>query len=453
VEALAWLGHLETWHGNRDGAVDLIEEAGRVARAVGSARALAWALCTRSFVRDDPERNLAQALRAHELALEVGDPMLIGVTGNAANNCHEGQGRRREAAELRLATYRWLRERGSIHDAMWAGPQSALADLLDLGRWDEVRDVLRELLSCRHSPAEGAQVRGIAAQLAYRSGDADAGRAHLARARELVPGPWGVGDVLSYVESEALWADGEPREALACAVRQVPEWCRVAWDGADQVVAFAARAAADLAERPGCRDEARALLEQVEDLRGVEPPLFTPAGPADVLHPAYGALFAAERTRCRGDPHPAPTWRSAVAACHRAGLVWDEALSAYQLARALLAERGSRGEAASALRRAWHIATTLGAAPILHDVETLARQAHLPLAEPDPTPVAPDGVPGLTPREREVLSHLVAGRTYAEIAHALVISEKTVSVHVSNLLRKTGTSSRIELAELATRSS
>ena len=50
-----------------------------------------------------------------------------------------------------------------------------------------------------------------------------------------------------------------------------------------------------------------------------------------------------------------------------------------------------------------------------------------------------------------MLRHLVAGRTYAEIARALFISEKTVSVHVSNLLRKTGTSSRIEVADLARR--
>ena len=58
----------------------------------------------------------------------------------------------------------------------------------------------------------------------------------------------------------------------------------------------------------------------------------------------------------------------------------------------------------------------------------------------------------LTAREREVLSHLVGGRTYAEIAKALFISEKTVNVHVSNPLRKTGTSSRIEVAELPRRS-
>ena len=57
----------------------------------------------------------------------------------------------------------------------------------------------------------------------------------------------------------------------------------------------------------------------------------------------------------------------------------------------------------------------------------------------------------LTPREREILAHIVAGRTYAEIARALVVSEKTVSVHVSNMLRKTGTVNRVELAQLTRR--
>ena len=61
----------------------------------------------------------------------------------------------------------------------------------------------------------------------------------------------------------------------------------------------------------------------------------------------------------------------------------------------------------------------------------------------------PAAFAGLTPRETEVLAHLVANRTYAEIARALSISEKTVSVHVSNLLRKTETRSRREIAALA----
>ena len=57
----------------------------------------------------------------------------------------------------------------------------------------------------------------------------------------------------------------------------------------------------------------------------------------------------------------------------------------------------------------------------------------------------------LTPRERQVLGHLVAGRTNAAIARDLFISDKTVSVHVTNVLRKTGTASRIEAANLALR--
>ena len=57
----------------------------------------------------------------------------------------------------------------------------------------------------------------------------------------------------------------------------------------------------------------------------------------------------------------------------------------------------------------------------------------------------------LTPREHEVLSLLMAGRSNGEVARCLGISEKTASVHVSNILRKTGTSSRVEAAELARR--
>ena len=40
------------------------------------------------------------------------------------------------------------------------------------------------------------------------------------------------------------------------------------------------------------------------------------------------------------------------------------------------------------------------------------------------------------------LALLATGRTYAQIARELFVSEKTVSVHVSNLLRKTGTANR-----------
>src|SRR3954447_21781052 len=52
----------------------------------------------------------------------------------------------------------------------------------------------------------------------------------------------------------------------------------------------------------------------------------------------------------------------------------------------------------------------------------------------------------LTAREREVLGLLAEGMANKQIATALGISVRTVTVHVSNLFRKTGASSRTEAA-------
>ena len=50
-----------------------------------------------------------------------------------------------------------------------------------------------------------------------------------------------------------------------------------------------------------------------------------------------------------------------------------------------------------------------------------------------------------------MLGQLAIGRTNRQIAQALFISEKTASVHVTNLLRKLGVTSRIEAAAIAQR--
>jgi DNA-binding CsgD family transcriptional regulator len=56
---------------------------------------------------------------------------------------------------------------------------------------------------------------------------------------------------------------------------------------------------------------------------------------------------------------------------------------------------------------------------------------------------------GLTRRERDVLVLLAAGKRNRAIGEELSISENTVKFHVANVLRKTGTVSRAELAALA----
>ena len=50
----------------------------------------------------------------------------------------------------------------------------------------------------------------------------------------------------------------------------------------------------------------------------------------------------------------------------------------------------------------------------------------------------------LTPRELDVLEHLVKGETNAEIARTLIVSEGTVKFHVKNILRKMNVANRAE---------
>jgi DNA-binding NarL/FixJ family response regulator len=50
-----------------------------------------------------------------------------------------------------------------------------------------------------------------------------------------------------------------------------------------------------------------------------------------------------------------------------------------------------------------------------------------------------------------VLSYVAAGRSNREIGEALFISGKTASVHVSNVLRKLGVTSRVQAATAAQR--
>ena len=110
-------------------------------------------------------------------------------------------------------------------------------------------------------------------------------------------------------------------------------------------------------------------------------------------------------------------------------------------------------------------------------IRDLARRARLDLGIASGTtatesggPHAPDdGVPATTPdrtargralddlvepltaREREVLGYVAVGWTNRRIGEALFISDKTVSVHVSNLMGKLGATNRAEAALIGDR--
>jgi RNA polymerase sigma factor (sigma-70 family) len=56
---------------------------------------------------------------------------------------------------------------------------------------------------------------------------------------------------------------------------------------------------------------------------------------------------------------------------------------------------------------------------------------------------------GLSPREREIMLHVMAGCLNKQIAHAIGITESTVKVHRTNLMRKMGARSLPELSRMA----
>lgn len=59
---------------------------------------------------------------------------------------------------------------------------------------------------------------------------------------------------------------------------------------------------------------------------------------------------------------------------------------------------------------------------------------------------------GLTPAEREILGLAATGLRNAQIASRLSISSGTVRIHLSNLFRKLGVSSRVQAMLLVRRS-
>ena len=78
-------------------------------------------------------------------------------------------------------------------------------------------------------------------------------------------------------------------------------------------------------------------------------------------------------------------------------------------------------------------------------LRVLLAQDPAPQPEPGPHP-RPEP---LTPRETEVLMHIVQGYTNREVGEALGISVRTVEGHRANLLEKLGLHSRVELVRYA----
>ena len=163
---------------------------------------------------------------------------------------------------------------------------------------------------------------------------------------------------------------------------------------------------------------------------------------------AWQARLEAEWARLRwlGDVEPPDAdehvalWQHAVEGFDY-GHVFEQARSRARLA-AVLRAAGRAAESAEQAGLAREVAQRLGAAPLLAELRLLGTPRGAAHSA---------GSTSLTQREHEVLGLIAQGRTNRQIARQLYISEKTVSVHVSNILAKLGVGGRTEAAAVARR--
>jgi DNA-binding CsgD family transcriptional regulator/tetratricopeptide (TPR) repeat protein len=460
VLALASAAEAELWRGQRVEGEGHAELAVQAAARNGSKAAMAVALGVRAFARLAEPSGLRDGEDSYRLAIECGDQVIIEENALHLLNVLTLRGRMREAADVLVDAFRRAStSTGGGFIAFLPGETAQI--LISLGDLSAAREFVQQGLALRAAGIGGARVRLAAADLALKLDRLDEAAQHLRRAEELVPAladHIGLGAAQTYCPY--LIAVGKADEALAMVRRILPgqapdpRFC-------DELLMWAARAAAELAVQGRDRHDAAAAAAAVSELDGIvgirtaihgDP--FQMIGPEDLVQRAVFGLFEAESGRCRGSPDQAALWRRALVSCHAVGWRIEEAVAGRRCAEAVLAAGGSRDEVATLLREGHRFAVESGVGPLRKEIAALARMARISLADPDaPALNGPlrDTFPAATSRELDVLRHLITGRSYGEIGRSLFISDKTVSVHVSNLLRKTGARNRHELAALARR--
>jgi DNA-binding CsgD family transcriptional regulator len=302
-------------------------------------------------------------------------------------------------------------------------------------------------------PVGRLRLERAAAVLASRRGDTDRARAQLAQAQAEPVDGWHqlvldatTADVALGIGEWALATEAAERGWSAAATA-----CRL-WAARFAMFGVVAVVEATLDRR--ARNEpvdvaavVSALQQRVDATRSfVEGSHVSPARDT-VAHLAHAAASVTLLTVPDAD-----AWAEAARRWTELGDRWATATAQAREAEAA-ASLGDAARAAQTLRQAHAIAAELGAGPLREQIEAVSRRTRVSLEAP--TRIVLDGDAavqlGLTPREMEVLTLVAAGRTNRQIGEELFVSEKTASVHVSNILRKLGVTSRVDAAAVAQR--
>jgi DNA-binding CsgD family transcriptional regulator/tetratricopeptide (TPR) repeat protein len=460
------------------------------------------------------EAGITLLRSARELAHELDDPDVgFRATLNLTTSLSL-LGRRDEAISITEAAIDQARRDG-LEVAYGNPLRGNIAEaLFNAGRWAEARDIIRTALEWSPDPVAFADASVTAAMLEVET-SVDERAASLLGWRPLqvdhAPDPQLEVPATRAAASFALWR-GDVADARRAAergwtlVRRAEDWALTA-RMASTYLEVQAAAAEDAHERralpeiSGARHRGRRVLAETETVlraSGIAPG--SPGRLEADAHLATARAFMA-RLESRDDP---VLWDAAAQAWERAREPYQVAKARWRQAEAALPGRDARvGRAAARgpLLQAVRIARELEARPLERALEGLARRAliSLPTApreaataatpaepvvagpapsqvgtRPEPGAAGTAGVPvmaspiaaafagaadagraepafGLSNREREVLGLIVEGRTNREIGERLFISQKTVGVHVGNILAKLGVSGRVEAAMVAVR--
>jgi DNA-binding CsgD family transcriptional regulator len=242
-----------------------------------------------------------------------------------------------------------------------------------------------------------------------------------------------------FAEAEAAYRDAlryggeiQPGMALLWLAQGRP-------DAAAAAIRRALTEAADLAQRAPLLPAAAEVLTAAGDLIGAAQAAAELAAVAEELGITALAAMSGQATGtvrlAEGAAEKAlPALRAACRQWHELDVPYEAARTRTLIAQACRA-LGDRESADLELETARRVFAELGAATDLSIVDGLRGSAV--------------DTAGLSPRELEVVRLVAAGRSNQAIAAELVLSEKTVARHLSNIFGKLGVSSRTAAAAFA----